>query len=69
MLLQPAAEVLSRFLRFRLTTKLTRRELRAGWSVLSGMDSDKACNRSGCYQPRFSAAKPQLISFSSTALM
>jgi hypothetical protein len=30
MLLQLAAEVLSRFLRFRLTTKLSRRELRAG---------------------------------------
>ena len=69
MLLQLAAEVLSRSLRFRLTTKLTRRELRVGWSALLGMFSDKACNRSGCYQPRFSAAKFQLISLSSTALI
>jgi hypothetical protein len=69
MLLQLAAEVISRFLRFRLTPKLTRRELCVEWSALLGMAPDRVCNRSGCYQPRFSAAKSQLISFSSTALM
>jgi len=56
MLLQLAAEVLSRFLRRRLAAKFARRELRAGWSALSGMASDRVCNRSGCLIAALKAA-------------
>jgi hypothetical protein len=48
MILQLAAEVLSRFLRFHLTVELTGANCAPGWSALSGMASDRACDRSGC---------------------